>query len=45
MLSYKTINKSMRYASGHPVKDIMRPAFRFSKIMIPRTKDRNLSER
>ena len=43
--NYKTINKSMRYASGHQMKDKMRPAFKFSKIMILRTKDRNLREK
>ena len=45
MLNYKTINKSTRYASGHYVKDKMRTAFKFSKIMILRIKDRNLRER
>ena len=44
MLHYKAINKSRRSASGHYVKDKMRPAFKFSKIMTLRTKDRNLRE-
>ena len=45
LLNYKTINKSMRYTSGHYMNDQMRPAFKFSKIMIFRTKDRNFRER
>lgn len=44
MLNYKTISQSRTYASGHPVTDLMRPAFRCSKIMIPRTKDGDLRE-
>ena len=45
LLNYKTTNKSMSYASDHSVKDKMNPAFKFSKIMIFRTKGRNLRER
>ena len=40
-----TTNKSMRYALVHYVKDKMRPEFKFSKIIIRRTKERNLRER
>ena len=43
--NYKAIHKSMRYASGHCVKDKMRHAFKFSKRIILRTKGRNLRER
>ena len=45
MLNGKTVRKSTRYASGHSVKDKMGPAFKFSTILIFRTKDRKSRER
>ena len=44
-LKYRTINKSKRCASGDSGKDKTGPTFKFSKIMILRTKDRHLRER
>ena len=45
LLNHKTTNKSTRYASGHEVRNKIRPAFKCSKIMILRTKNRILRER